>query len=65
MMPYAHIDPATCSGADVRHFLWYILDTRPSSGSLPSTLKVYVAAIASFCSPQDGQSIDRHALVVS
>ncbi len=61
MMPYAHIDPATCSVADVLRFLWYILD----SGSLPSTLQVYVAAIASFRSPLDGQLIDRHALVVS
>ncbi len=34
-------------------FLQYRLD----SGSLPSTLKVYVAAIASFRSPQGGQSI--------
>ncbi len=36
-----------------------------SSGSLLSTLKVYVAAIASFRSPLGGQSIGRHALVVS
>ncbi len=35
------------------------------SGSLPSTLKVYVEAIASFHSPLGGQSIDWHALVVS
>lgn len=34
------------------------------NGSLPSKLKVYVAAIASFHSPVDGQSIRRHALVV-
>ncbi len=61
IMPYAHIDTATCSVTEVLHFLWYILD----SGSLPSTLKVYMAAIASFRSPLDGQSIDRHALVVS
>ncbi len=61
MVLYAHIDPATCSVVDVRRFLWYRLD----SGSLPSTLKVYVAAFASFRSPLDGQSIDRHALVVS
>ncbi len=52
MMPYAHIDPATCSVADVLHFLRY-------------RLKVYVAAIASFCSPLGGQLIDRHALVVN
>ncbi len=60
MMPYAHIDPATCLVADVLRILRYRLD----SGSLPSTLKVYVAAIASFRSPMDGQSINRHALVV-
>ncbi len=56
-----HIDPVTCSVSDVLHFLQHRLD----SGSLPSTLKVYVAAIASFCSPLSGQSIGRHALVVS
>ncbi len=47
--------------SDVLSFLHYRLD----SGSLPSTLKVYVAAIASFRSLQGGQSIGRHALVVS
>ncbi len=57
----AHIDPATCTMSDVLSFLQYRLD----SGSLPSTLKVYVAASASFRSPQGGQSIGRHALVVS
>ncbi len=56
-----HIDPATFSVSDVLHFLQHRLD----SGSLPSTLKVYVAAIASFCSPLGGQSIGRHSLVVS
>ncbi len=55
----AHIDPATCTMSDVLCFLQYRLD----SGTLPSTLKVYVAAIASFRSPQGGQSIGRHALV--
>ncbi len=57
----AHIDPATCTVSDVLSFLQYRLD----SGSLPSTLKVYVAAIALFRSPQGGQSIGRHAMVVS
>ncbi len=47
--------------SDVLSFLQYRLD----SGSLPLTLKVYVAAVASFRSPQKGQSIGRHALVVS
>ncbi len=50
-----HIDPATCFVSDVLHFLQHRLD----SGSLPSTLKVYVAAIASFCSPPGWQSIGR------
>ncbi len=45
-----HIDPATCSVSDVLCFPQYRLD----SGSLPSTLKVYVAAIASFRSPLGG-----------
>ncbi len=56
-----YIDPATCSVSDVLRFLQHRLD----NGSLPSTLKVYVAAIASFRSPLGGQSIGRHALVVS
>ncbi len=54
----AHIDPATCTVSDVLSFLQYRLD----SGSLPSTLKVYVAAIRS---PQSGQSFGKNALVVS
>ncbi len=58
MMPYAHTNLATCY---VLCFLQYKLD----GGYLPSTLKVYGAAIASFRSPLDGQSIDRHVLVVS
>ncbi len=57
----AHIDPVTCTLSDVLNFLQYRLD----SGSLPSTMKVYVAAIAVFRSPQGGQSIGRHAMVVS
>ncbi len=57
----AHIDPATCTVSDVLSFLQYRLD----SGSLPSTLKVYLAASASFRSPQGRQSISGHALVVS
>ncbi len=57
----AHIDPVTCTVSDVLSFLQYRLD----SGLLPSTLKVYVAAIAAFRSPQDGQSICfRNAMVV-
>ncbi len=56
-----HIDPATCFVSDVLRFLQY----RLNSGSLPSTLKVHVAAIASFCSPPGWQSIGRHALAVS
>ncbi len=61
MMRHAHIVLATCSVPDVLSILEYRLD----SGSLPSTLKMYVAAIASFHSPLAGQSIGRHALVVS
>ncbi len=57
----ANIDPATCTVSDVLSFLQYMLD----SGSLPSTLKVYVAAIASFRSPQGEQSIGRHTMLVS
>ncbi len=48
----AHIDPVTCTVSDVLSFLQYRLD----SGSLPSTLKVYVAAIAAFRSSQSRQS---------
>ncbi len=57
----AHIDPVTCTVLDVLSFMQYRLD----SGSLPSTLKVYVAAIAAFRSPQGGQSIGRNTMVVS
>ncbi len=57
----AHIDPVTCTVSDVLSFLQYRLD----SGSLPSTLKVYVAAIAAFHFPLGGQSIGRNAMVVS
>ncbi len=57
----AHIDPVTCTVLDVLSFLQYRLD----SGSLPLTLKVYVAAIAAFRSPQGGQSIGRDPMVVS
>ncbi len=57
----AHIDPVVCTVLDVLSFLQYRLD----SGSLPSMLKVYVAAIAAFRSPQGGQSIGRDPMVVS
>ncbi len=57
----AHIDPVVCTVLDVLSSLQYRLD----SGSLPSTLKVYVAAIAAFRSPQGGQSIGRDPMVVS
>ncbi len=57
----AHIDPVTCTVLNVLSFLQNRLD----SGSLPSTLKVYVAAIAAFRSPQGGQSIGRDPMVVS
>ncbi|XP_016097960.1 NACHT, LRR and PYD domains-containing protein 12-like [Sinocyclocheilus grahami] len=53
--------PSTsCPVSDVLRFLQHKLN----NGSLPSMLKVYVAAIASFRSPVDGQSIGKHALVV-
>ncbi|XP_056614726.1 TBC1 domain family member 20 isoform X1 [Triplophysa dalaica] len=55
-----NIDPMSCPVSDILCFLQHSLD----SGGLPSTLKVYVAAIASFRSPVDGQSIGRHMLVV-
>ncbi len=57
----AHINPVTCTMSDVLSFLQYRLD----SGSLPSTLKVYVAAIAALRPPQGRQSIGRNAMVVS
>ncbi len=57
----AHIDPAICTVSDVLSFLQHRLD----SGSCPSTLKVYVAAITAFRSPQSGQSLGRNTLVVS
>ncbi len=57
----AHIDPATCTVSDVLSFLQHRLD----SGSCPSTLKVYVAAITAFRSPQSGQSFGKNTLVVS
>ncbi len=57
----AHINPATCTVLDVLSLLQYRLD----SGSLPLTLKVYVAAITTFRSPQSGQSFGKNALVVS
>ncbi len=57
----AHIDPATCTVSDVLSFLQHRLD----SGSCPSTLKVYVAAITAFRSPQSGQSLGKNMLVVS
>ncbi len=52
----AHIDPAICTVSDVLSSLQYRLD----SGSLPSTLKVYVAQPL-----QCGQSIVRLAMVAS
>ncbi len=52
---------SACSVSDVLRFLRY----RQDSGSLLSTLKVYVDPIALFRSPLGGQSIGRHALVVS
>ncbi len=61
MVPYVHIDPATCTVSDILCFLRYRID----SGSLPSALKVYVAAIVLFRSPLGGQLIGRDALVVS
>ncbi len=55
------VRPTACSVSDVLCFLQYRLD----SGCLPSTLKVYVAGIASFRSPLGRQTISRHVLVVS
>ncbi len=57
----AHIDPAIYTVSDVLSSLQYRLD----SGSLPSTPKVYVAAMVSFRSPQGAQSIGRLAMVAS
>ncbi len=57
----AHIDPVCLHRVGCSEFP----AVQAESGSLPSTLKVYVAAIASFRSPQGGQSIGRDPMVVS
>jgi hypothetical protein len=55
------IDPGNCAVSDILRFLQYRMD----NGSLPSTLKVYVAAISAFRLPIEGQSIGKHASVIS
>lgn len=46
--------------SDILAFLQHCLD----GGGSPSTLKVYVAAIAAVHPPVDGCSVGRHSLVV-
>jgi len=52
--------PVDCGVTEVLSFLQELLD----KGRTPSTLKVYVAAIATFAKPVSGQSLGRNDLVV-
>ncbi|XP_039524680.1 uncharacterized protein LOC120477243 [Pimephales promelas] len=54
------VDPVNCPVASVLEFL----QDRFSSGLTPSTLKVYVAAIAAFHAPLGDGSLGRHQLIV-
>ncbi len=54
------LDPVNCPVASVLEFL----QDRFSAGLTPSTLKVYVAAIAAFHAPLDVGPLGRHQLVV-
>ncbi len=54
------LDPVNCLVASVLEFL----QDRFSAGLTPSTLKVYVAAIAAFHAPLDVGPLGRHQLVV-
>ncbi|XDV44795.1 hypothetical protein PO909_013034 [Leuciscus waleckii] len=55
-----NLDPHTCEVPMVLSFLQELLDV----GRTPSMLKVYVAAIAAYHAPVDGQSLGRNYLVV-
>ncbi|CAM4648922.1 unnamed protein product [Leuciscus chuanchicus] len=52
--------PSRCGVTEVLSFLQELLD----KGRTPSTLKVYVAAIAAFAEPSLGQSLGRNDLVI-
>ncbi|XDV35989.1 hypothetical protein PO909_005843 [Leuciscus waleckii] len=52
--------PSDCGVSEVLSFLQELLD----KGRAPSTLKVYVAAIAAFAEPALGQSLGRNYLVI-
>ncbi|CAM4733894.1 unnamed protein product [Leuciscus chuanchicus] len=54
------ISPPDCGVTEVLSFLQELLD----KGRTPSTLKVYVAAIAAFTKPTLGQSLGRNDLVI-
>ncbi|XP_016395269.1 phosphoethanolamine N-methyltransferase 3-like [Sinocyclocheilus rhinocerous] len=53
-------DPASCDISRILSFLQELFD----KGRSPSTLKVYVAAIAAYHAPVAGQSVGRNNLVV-
>ncbi|CAM4665764.1 unnamed protein product [Leuciscus chuanchicus] len=53
-------DPQRCSVTEILSFLQELLD----EGRSPSTLKVYVAAIAAFTKPMHGQSLGRNDLII-
>nr|XP_055023529.1 uncharacterized protein LOC129413761 [Misgurnus anguillicaudatus] len=52
-------DPVNCSVSAILSFLQHRMDT----GSMPSTLKVYVAAIAAFHAEIGGRSVGKHELI--
>ncbi|CAM4427360.1 unnamed protein product [Leuciscus chuanchicus] len=54
------LDPLNCEVTVVLPFLQELLD----SGRTPSTLKVYVAAIAAFTKPVNGQSLGKNDLII-
>ncbi len=53
-------DPENCPVSDILDFL----QQRMEDGSMPSTLKVYVAAISAFYAAIDGRSVGKHDLVI-
>ena len=54
------LDPRTCEVAHLLTFLQELMD----KGRSPSTLKVYVAAVAAFAESTRAQSLGRHELVI-
>ncbi|XDV41931.1 hypothetical protein PO909_010705 [Leuciscus waleckii] len=54
------LNPLDCEVTAVLSFLLELLD----NGSTPSTIKVYVAAIAAFTKPVNGQSLGKNDLVI-